>query len=65
MEAPASGSLILARILLKLETFGLIPISLIGGIIIRLSCIMQTNIKSIIAYSSVANIGLVIGVIIT
>ncbi len=83
VEAPVSGSIILAGILLKLGTYGLIrviyimpimfanyrfiwiSISLMGGIIIRLSCIIQIDIKSIIAYSSVAHIRLVIGGIMT
>lgn len=83
VEAPVSGSIILAGILLKLGTYGLIrliniipsifinyrfiwiSISLIGGIIIRLSCLIQIDIKSIIAYSSVAHIRLVVGGIIT
>jgi len=40
-------------------------ICLIGGSIISLICLRQRDIKSLIAYSSVAHIGLVIGGILT
>lgn len=39
----------------------IIRISLIGAIITRLICIRQTDLKSLIAYSSVAHMGLVTG----
>nr|QBM08609.1 NADH dehydrogenase subunit 4 [Magicicada cassinii] len=83
VEAPVSGSMILAGILLKLGTYGLIrvmyimpmmfinysfiwiSISLMGGISISLSCMMQIDMKSMIAYSSVAHMSLVIGGIMT
>nr|AWV83739.1 NADH dehydrogenase subunit 4 [Tryella crassa] len=83
VEAPVSGSMILAGILLKLGTYGLIrlmniipsmfinysfiwiSISLIGGIMISLSCLMQIDMKSMIAYSSVAHMSLVVGGIMT
>lgn len=42
-----------------------IIISLIGGCLISLICLRQSDIKSLIAYSSVAHISLVIGGIIT
>jgi NADH-ubiquinone oxidoreductase chain 4 len=40
-------------------------ISLIGGFIIRILCLFQIDIKSLIAYSSVAHIGIVISGLIT
>nr|QVH36315.1 NADH dehydrogenase subunit 4 [Erionota torus] len=83
VEAPVSGSMILAGIMLKLGGYGLlrvliimqsislqlnilwIVISLMGGFYISLKCLSQVDIKSLIAYSSVAHMGLVIGGIMT
>jgi NADH-ubiquinone oxidoreductase chain 4 len=42
-----------------------VAISLLGGIIIRLVCIRQIDIKALIAYSSVAHIGIVLSGLIT
>nr|AZL93714.1 NADH dehydrogenase subunit 4 [Helicoverpa punctigera]AZL93727.1 NADH dehydrogenase subunit 4 [Helicoverpa punctigera] len=78
VEAPVSGSMILAGIMLKLGGYGLlrlmiflqeinlklnyiwIVISLIGGFYISLKCFSQIDIKSLIAYSSVAHMSIVI-----
>nr|YP_010024756.1 NADH dehydrogenase subunit 4 [Abraximorpha davidii]QOQ35036.1 NADH dehydrogenase subunit 4 [Abraximorpha davidii]UJV31493.1 NADH dehydrogenase subunit 4 [Abraximorpha davidii] len=83
VEAPVSGSMILAGIMLKLGGYGLlrvmifmesvslklnflfIIISLVGGFYISLKCLCQVDLKSLIAYSSVAHMGLVIGGIMT
>nr|URX53262.1 NADH dehydrogenase subunit 4 [Glyptotermes perparvus] len=82
VEAPVSGSMILAGVLLKLGGYGLlrifsilvnffslgffwISISLVGGFLVSLVCMRQTDLKSLIAYSSVAHMGMVIGGIMT
>nr|ALY11311.1 NADH dehydrogenase subunit 4 [Obrium sp. NS-2015] len=83
VEAPVSGSMILAGIMLKLGGYGLmrlmkvfitvgmkinfifVVVSLVGGFIVSLICICQSDLKLLIAYSSVAHMGLVLSGLMT
>nr|YP_010297078.1 NADH dehydrogenase subunit 4 [Nemoura longicercia]UMI39126.1 NADH dehydrogenase subunit 4 [Nemoura longicercia] len=83
VEAPVSGSMILAGVLLKLGGYGLlrifkvlslsglsfnfiwVGISLVGGVLVSLMCLRQTDLKALIAYSSVAHMGIVLGGLMT
>nr|ALO76600.1 NADH deshydrogenase subunit 4 [Coccidula rufa] len=83
VEAPVSGSMILAGVMLKLGGYGLmrfmnlfleiglkfnwflLNLSLMGGFLISLVCIRQSDMKSLIAYSSVVHMGLMLGGVMT
>jgi len=57
------GLLRFMNFLLKFSTLNLffIILRIYGGILIRLNCLRQLDLKILIAYSSVAHIGLVLG----
>nr|YP_003495087.1 NADH dehydrogenase subunit 4 [Hypoderma lineatum]ADD21035.1 NADH dehydrogenase subunit 4 [Hypoderma lineatum] len=83
VEAPVSGSMILAGVMLKLGGYGLlrvmsflqlmslkfnfvwVSISLMGGVLVSLICLYQTDLKALIAYSSVAHMGVVLSGLMT
>nr|QXX99486.1 NADH dehydrogenase subunit 4 [Dimorphostylis asiatica] len=78
VEAPVSGSMILAGVLLKLGGYGLfrilvmfyktltkiswfwVSMGLIGGCLVSVLSLRQVDMKSLIAYSSVAHMSLVL-----
>lgn len=75
VEAPVGGSMVLAGVLLKLGSFGLlrflplikmstilflyIRLSLLGSTVCALICLRQGDLKILIAYSSVVHMGVV------
>nr|YP_009110232.1 NADH dehydrogenase subunit 4 [Pseudoxya diminuta]AIW64990.1 NADH dehydrogenase subunit 4 [Pseudoxya diminuta] len=83
VEAPISGSMILAGVLLKLGGYGIfrvmkvitflgmkfnyfwLSLGLFGGVVISFICFRQVDLKSLIAYSSVAHMSMVIAGLMT
>nr|QIE12523.1 NADH dehydrogenase subunit 4 [Lemnia saucia] len=83
VEASVAGSMILAGIMLKLGSYGLmrflvvflflgmelnfylINLSLLGGILVSLTCLRQSDLKSLIAYSSVVHMGMLLSGLLT
>nr|YP_009002407.1 NADH dehydrogenase subunit 4 [Henosepilachna pusillanima]AHH30002.1 NADH dehydrogenase subunit 4 [Henosepilachna pusillanima] len=83
VEAPVSGSMMLAGVMLKLGGYGLmrflilfkeinnklnfylINLSLLGAILVSLICLRQSDSKSLIAYSSVVHMGLMLSGMLT
>nr|YP_009713617.1 NADH dehydrogenase subunit 4 [Paramacrosteles nigromaculatus]QGG46175.1 NADH dehydrogenase subunit 4 [Paramacrosteles nigromaculatus] len=76
VQAPVSGSMILAGLMLKIGGYGLIRImfmyeymfmkysyiwfslSMLGSVLVSLVCLIQGDMKCLIAYSSVAHMGM-------
>nr|YP_010758079.1 NADH dehydrogenase subunit 4 [Kisaura adamickai]WEU80084.1 NADH dehydrogenase subunit 4 [Kisaura adamickai] len=79
VEAPVSGSMILAGVMLKLGGYGLMRImglmvymsmkmnfiwfiiSMVGGLFLSLICLLQVDMKMLVAYSSVVHMAIALG----
>nr|ATJ03019.1 NADH dehydrogenase subunit 4 [Atta texana] len=78
VEAPVYGSMVLAGVLLKMGSYGLIrlmemfykvgikygfiifSVGIIGSIIVSIMCLVQVDMKSMVAYSSVVHMNLML-----
>nr|AIE42623.1 NADH dehydrogenase subunit 4 [Vespa bicolor] len=83
VEAPVYGSMILAGVLLKLGSYGMlrmmqifyfnivgfsyiiITLGLIGGILMSLLCLIQVDMKMLVAYSSIVHMSMMISGMVT
>nr|YP_009388867.1 NADH dehydrogenase subunit 4 [Vespa velutina]AQT19235.1 NADH dehydrogenase subunit 4 [Vespa velutina nigrithorax]QKG04149.1 NADH dehydrogenase subunit 4 [Vespa velutina auraria]BAX73958.1 NADH dehydrogenase subunit 4 [Vespa velutina]BBC27616.1 NADH dehydrogenase subunit 4 [Vespa velutina]BBC27629.1 NADH dehydrogenase subunit 4 [Vespa velutina] len=83
VEAPVFGSMILAGVLLKLGSYGMlrmmqifylnivsysyiiITLGLVGGILMSLMCLIQVDMKMLVAYSSIVHMSLLVSGMVT
>nr|QXU75775.1 NADH dehydrogenase subunit 4 [Vespa simillima xanthoptera] len=83
VEAPVYGSMILAGVLLKLGSYGMlrmmqifyfniisysyiiITLGMVGGILMSLLCLIQVDMKMLVAYSSIVHMSLLISGMVT
>nr|ADP01817.1 NADH dehydrogenase subunit 4 [Solenopsis invicta] len=83
VEAPVYGSMILAGILLKMGSYGLIrllevftymsmkfnylilSLSIIGSVMVSMLCLIQVDMKSLVAYSSVVHMNMMLCALMT